>query len=72
MAPTNDVANDFANDLVMTGLVSRAIPVRGMMSLECNPFGTRRNVDRFHYDVTLKRSVRKGSTIDVVVITVVG
>ena len=60
MAPTNDVANDFANDLVMTSLVSRAVPVRGMMSLECNPFGTRRNFDRFHYDLIFEEVCQEG------------
>ena len=60
MAPTNDVANDFANDLVMTRLVSRAVSVREMMSLECNPFGTRRNVDRFHSVVFFEEVCQEG------------
>ena len=60
MAPTNDVANDSANDLVMTGLVLKATPAWWMMSLEWNPFGPRRNVGRFHYDVIFEEVCQEG------------
>ena len=59
MAP-NDVANDSANDLVMTGLVLKATPAWWMMSLEWNPFRTRRIVDRFHYDVIFEEVCQEG------------
>ena len=56
----NDVANDSANDLVMTGLVLKATPAWWMMSLEWNPFGTRRNVDRFQNDLIFEEVCQEG------------